>query len=215
MKTSEEGIRLIKNFEGCRLCVYLDPVGIPTAAYGHTAGLTIGMVGMPITQAQADQWLKEDLAKFEKKVEKYDPIYHWTIQEFSSLVSFAYNIGSIDGLTAKGTRSKEQIAQAMLGYNKAKGKVLNGLIRRRQAERELFLGESNHVTAIPIVHPTLRRGASGNAVKELQGLLGLKQDGIFGCLTETAVRLFQKEHGLVEDGVVGKNTWKELLKIGK
>lgn len=215
MKTSQEGIDLIKKFEGCKLYIYLDPVGIATAGYGHTAGLTIGMVGNPISQAQADQWLREDLGKFEKKVSKYDDIYHWTSNEFSAMVSFCYNIGNIDGLTAKGTRSKEQIAQAMLGYNKAKGKVLNGLTKRRQAERELFLKETNHVTAIPIVHPTLRRGASGNAVKELQGLLGLKQDGIFGCLTETAVRLFQKEHGLEPDGVVGQKTWKELLKIGK
>ena len=204
MKTSKDGIAIIRKFEGCVLKVYLDPIGIPTAGYGHTAGLTKAMVGMPITQLQADTWLAEDLAKFEKKVSKYDSKYHWNINEFSAMVSFCYNIGNIDGLTAKGTRSKAEIANAMLNYNKAGGKVLNGLTKRRKAERELFLSGNEH--------PTLKRGMSGKAVKELQMLLGINADGIFGCLTETAVRLFQKQHGLTEDGIVGKNTWSELLK---
>lgn len=215
MRTSQEGIELIKKFEGFKPVVYLDPVGIPTAAYGHTAGLTIGMVGKPVSKVQAEQWLKEDLVKFEKKVNKYDSIYHWSENEFSSLVSFAYNIGSIDGLTVKGTRSKKEIADAMLNYNKAGGRVLNGLTRRREAERELFLGKAYKSTPATSIRPVLRRGAQGKAVGELQGLLGLKQDCIFGCLTETAVRLFQKEHGLVEDGIVGAVTWRELLKNGK
>lgn len=204
MKISQAGISLIKRFEGCVLKIYPDAVGVPTAGYGHTAGLTKAMVGMPITQLQADTWLSQDLEKFEKKVSKYDSKYHWNINEFSSLVSFCYNIGNIDGLTAKGTRTKAQIADAMLNYNKAGGKVLSGLTKRRKAERELFLSGKEY--------PTLKRGMSGRAVKELQMLLGINADGIFGCLTETAVRLFQKQHGLTEDGIVGKNTWSELLK---
>ena len=59
-------------------------------------------------------------------------------QSFDALVSFAYNIGSIDGLTAKGTRTRSEIAAKILEYNKAGGKVLSGLIRRRQEERKLF-----------------------------------------------------------------------------
>jgi GH24 family phage-related lysozyme (muramidase) len=206
MNISQEGVNIIKKFEGCVLHVYLDAVGVPTAGYGHTAGLSRSMVGQPITQALADNWLKEDLKKFEKKVNKYDAIYHWNQHELNSLVSFAYNIGSIDGLTANGTRSKQQIADAMLKYNKAGGKILNGLVKRRQAERELFLKRT--VT----IKPTLKRGNSGLAVKEMQGLLGIKQDGIFGTITETAVRLFQRQHGLIEDGICGVKTWNELLK---
>ena len=207
MKTSKEGIALIKKYEGCVLHVYLDAVGIPTAGYGTTRGLNAYMVGKPITQAQADQWLKEDLAKFEKKVDKYELTYHWNQQEFDALVSFAYNVGSIDKLTANGTRTKKAIADAMLNYNKAKGKVLNGLTKRRQAERELFL------RGTAVVKPTLRRGMSGESVKEMQGLLGIKDDGIFGVATETAVKIFQKEHKpLVVDGVCGSKTWAELLK---
>lgn len=65
--------------------------------------------------------------------------YEWNQNEFDGLVSFAYNIGSIDQLTANGTRTKEQIANKILAYNKAGGKVLAGLTRRRQEERTLFL----------------------------------------------------------------------------
>lgn len=70
---------------------------------------------------------------------KYNSKYKWNQNEIDALVSFAYNIGSIDALTANGTRSRATIAAKMLQYNKAGGKVLNGLTRRRKAERELFL----------------------------------------------------------------------------
>lgn len=208
MSVTKETVELIKQFEGCVLKVYLDPVGIPTAGYGHTLGLTIDMVGKPITQAQAEQWLKEDLIKFEKKVDKYDPIYHWTSKEKSALISFAYNVGNIDGLTAKGTRTKKEIADSMLSYNKAKGKVLKGLTRRREAERQMFL------QVVSIDRPTLRRGCSGNAVKELQRLLGFSEkqiDGIFGYATETAVKIYQTDKGLIPDGCCGQKTWAKLL----
>lgn len=201
---TNECVSLIKRFEGCVLKVYLDPVGIPSSGYGHTAGLTRAMVGTPITQAQADQWLREDLLKFEKKVAKYEPRYHWTPGEWGGLISFCYNVGNIDGLTAKGTRTKQEIADAFLLYTKAKGRVLDGLVKRRKAERELFLSGKEY--------PVLKRGMQGKAVKDLQMLLGINADGIYGCLTETAVRLYQKQHGLHEDGVCGKDTWAELLK---
>ena len=64
--------------------------------------------------------------------ENFFSAYNWNQNEFDALVSFAYNIGSIDGLTASGSRSKEEIADKIQAYNKAGGKVLSGLIRRRQ-----------------------------------------------------------------------------------
>lgn len=70
---------------------------------------------------------------------KYDKKYNWNQNEIDALVSFAYNIGSIDGLTANGTRSRATIAAKILEYNKAAGKVYRGLTRRRKAERKLFL----------------------------------------------------------------------------
>ncbi len=136
MKTSQAGIDLIKKFEGCRLDAYKCPAGVWTIGYGHTAGVT---AGQKISSAQAEAYLCADLEKYEKKVEKYEDRYRWTQNEFDAMVSFAYNLGSIDKLTANGTRSKTVIAEKILLYNKAGGKVLAGLTKRRQAERELFL----------------------------------------------------------------------------
>ena len=69
MRTSQNGINLIKKFEGCRLTAYKCAAGVPTIGYGHTAGVKMGQA---ITQAQAEGFLKDDLIKYEKNVEKYD-----------------------------------------------------------------------------------------------------------------------------------------------
>lgn len=137
--TSQTGVDLIKKFEGCRLQAYKCPAGVWTIGYGHTNGVKAGQT---ITSAQAELYLKEDLKKFENKVNKYDSKYNWMQNEFDALISFAYNIGSIDQLTADGTRSKSVIADKLLLYNKAGGRVLSGLTKRRNAERELFLNKS-------------------------------------------------------------------------
>lgn len=139
MKTSRNGINLIKQFEGCRLDAYKCPAGVWTIGYGHTAGVK---QGDKISAAQAEAYLRADLEKYEKKVDKYSK-YCWNQNEFDTLVSFAYNLGSIDQLTANGTRSRAVIAEKILLYNKAGGKVLAGLTKRREAERELFLTPVN------------------------------------------------------------------------
>ena len=136
MKTNTAGINLIKKYEGCILTAYRCPAGVLTIGYGHT-GKDV-KENMIITKAQAEKLLKADLVAFEKKVIAYDSIYHFNANQFSALVSFAYNIGSIDQLTAKGTRSLEEISEKMLLYNKAAGKQLPGLVKRRKAEQELF-----------------------------------------------------------------------------
>ncbi len=136
MKTSQKGVDLIKSFEGCRLSAYKCPAGVWTIGYGHTGNVCKGMA---ITQEKAEALLREDLVKFELKVSKYGPQYEWNQNEFDALVSFAYNIGSIDQLTDRGRRSREAIAEKILQYNKANGKALNGLVRRRKEERALFL----------------------------------------------------------------------------
>lgn len=138
MKTSQWGINLIKKYEGCRLTAY-KPVQTEkywTIGYGH-----YGPDVQPcatITQYQADLYLILDLEKFEKKVDKYNAKYMWTQNEFDALVSFAYNIGSIDQLTDNGKRTKQQIAAKIPAYNKAGGKVLAGLTKRRKEEQALF-----------------------------------------------------------------------------
>lgn len=141
MKISQTGIDLIKKFEGCRLKAYRCAAGVPTIGYGHTAGVRMGQT---ITQAQADQLLRDDLVKYEQKVMKYDEVYHWSQNQFDALVSFAFNIGNIVQLTANGTRTKAQIADKILAYNKAGGRVLSGLKKRREAERNLFLTISSN-----------------------------------------------------------------------
>ncbi len=224
MKTGQAGIDLIKRFEGCRLTAYRCPAGVWTIGYGHTAGVR---QGQKITAAQAENYLKADLEKYEKKVEKYGS-YSWNQNEFDALVSFAYNVGSIDGLTAKGTRSRAEIAGKMLTYNKAAGKVLSGLTRRRQEERKLFLksctgatdstgaGNTGAGNTTGSTRATVRSGNRGADVTYLQqrlAALGYKPgaaDGIFGAKTLAAVKAFQKDHRLTVDGIVGPKTWAAL-----
>lgn len=135
MKVSNNGLNLIKKFEGCRLQAYQDSVGVWTIGYGHTKGVKKGQI---ITNAQATEFLKQDCEKAERNVMKYNEIYHWNQNQFDALVSFAFNIGSITQLTASGKRDIKTISQKILAYNKAGGRVLNGLTERRRAEKALF-----------------------------------------------------------------------------
>lgn len=221
MKTGAAGIDLIKKYEGCRLDAYKCPAGVWTIGYGHTGDVK---PDQRITQAQAEAILIADLEKVEKKVNIYYSRYRWTQNEFDALVSFAFNLGSIDQLTAGGTRSREVIAEKMLLYNKAAGKVLPGLTRRRSEERALFLRkDAGNVTAGSsavnnnvMQYPTLKKGCKGEYVKELQQRLcslgyTVACDGIFGDKTLAAVKEFQCANGLVIDGIVGKKTWQKLL----
>lgn len=138
-------IKLVKKFEGLYKKAYRDEVGVWTIGYGITnadksiTGATI-KAGLVISEKTADNWLERSLnSKYLQKVMKYDKKYNWNQNEIDALVSFSYNIGSIDGLTANGTRSRATIAAKILEYNKAGGKVYRGLTRRRKAERKLFL----------------------------------------------------------------------------
>lgn len=147
MRINDAGLELIKSFEGCRLVAYddLQPnktitsmsqvKGTLTIGYGHTAGVTVGQV---INKAQADNILKSDMKKYEKYVTDNVKI-PLNENQFSALVSFCYNCGVGNLRTLVKNRTAEQIADAMILYNKASGKVLTGLVRRREAERKLFL----------------------------------------------------------------------------
>ena len=139
MKTSINGINLIKSFEGCRLDAYRDAVGVLTIGYGHTTGVKDGD---KITQAKADELLSIDLARFENRVNYWgDKKYFFNQNEFDALVSFAFNCGSgnLDRLLKNGRNSRGKISDDLLLYIHAGGKVLNGLVKRRKKERELFL----------------------------------------------------------------------------
>ena len=135
-KINKSGLNLIKKYEGCRLTSYICPAGVLTIGYGHT-GKDV-KPNQTITKKKAINLLKKDLARFERHVQSYNYIYEWTDNEFSALVSFAFNIGNIDQLTAYGTRTRSQIRSAMIKYVKANGKTLQGLVKRRKAELKLF-----------------------------------------------------------------------------
>lgn len=207
MKISETGIALIKSFEGYHLVAYRCPAGVWTIGYGHTANVTPTQV---ISAQRADELLKQDLEKHEKNVMKYNNIYHWNQNEFDAMVSFSFNLGSIDKLTANGTRDKSTIARKMLEYNKANGTVLAGLVRRRQAEYDLF---GKQYPAWSDKMPLVRMGDKGVYVTRIQielndrGFYDGDIDGIFGKQTKAGVIKLQESLGIKPDGIVGDVTW--------
>jgi len=141
MNISENGINLIKKFEGCSLSAYRCPRGVWTIGWGHTGCVK---QGDRITQEKADELLKKDLKVFEAHVSNIVKI-PVTQNQFDALVSFEYNVGYEN--FSKSTLLKllnqgkyKEAAQQFERWKYAGGKVLAGLERRRQAEKNLFLG---------------------------------------------------------------------------
>lgn len=139
MKTGAEGIRLIKHFEGLRLKAYQCSAGVWTVGYGHTSQV---LPGQTITEAEADRFLQQDLAVCEQTVNQRVRV-PLTQQQFDALVSFVFNLGS-------GSFSRSALLQKLnsqdytgagnefLRWTYAGGKVVPGLVRRREAEKALF-----------------------------------------------------------------------------
>ncbi|HID7492764.1 TPA: lysozyme [Enterobacter hormaechei] len=145
MQTSEKGIALIKEFEGCRLTAYQDSVGVWTIGYGWTQPVEGKPIraGMTIKQETAERLLKTGLVSYEKDVSRLVKV-RLKQGEFDALVSFTYNLGARSLSTSTLLRKLNAgdyagAADEFLRWNKAGGKVLNGLTRRREAERALFL----------------------------------------------------------------------------
>lgn len=143
MKLSQRGIDLIKQFEGYSSKAYPDPAtgGAPwTIGYGTTKGVKPGMI---ITAEQAEKMLRDDVAKFESGVSSL--ITSPTTQgQFDAMVSLAYNIGL--GNFGKSTLLKKHNARCYTCaanqfrvWNRANGKVMNGLTKRRAAERQVYM----------------------------------------------------------------------------
>lgn len=141
MRTSKNGIEMIKKFEGLRLRAYKCPAGVYTIGYGHTGSVA---PNMKISKETAEKFLIDDLKKFENHVNEYNVKYKYrfTQNQFDALVSFAFNIGNIKQLTSNGTRNKKTIAEKMLLYVKAGGVTLKGLVNRRKAEHDLFISKN-------------------------------------------------------------------------
>ena len=149
METSQNGINLIKKWEGCYLVAYLCPAGVWTIGYGTTNSdfnITNTRIkqGLIISQSVAENWLRKSVKqKYESLVNRYQKIYNFNQNEYDALVSFCYNIGSIDQLTKNGTRSREEIKAHWLAYCNAGGKQLQGLLNRRKDELALFSKGAN------------------------------------------------------------------------
>lgn len=160
-KISQEGLNLIKQFEGLRLRAY-KPVLTEkywTIGYGHY-GADVSK-DMSITQAQAENFLKKDLEKFENAVANLVKI-EISQGQFDSLVSFAYNCGAsaLSGSTLLRELNQGNFfvsANEFLKWSKSGSQVLEGLIRRRKAERKLFLTGCKRVTPNFL---NVRKGAS-------------------------------------------------------
>lgn len=135
---SENGLNLIKSFEGCRLTAYkcLPTEVYYTIGYGHYGSDV--KAGMKITEKQAEELLLQDCKKAIKNVNSFMSKYNFNQNQFDALVSFAFNVGSINQLTASGTRTLEQISSKITAYNKSGGRVIAGLVKRRAKEKELF-----------------------------------------------------------------------------
>lgn len=213
------GLALIKKFEGCRLEAYKDAVGVLTIGYGHTAGVT---VGMRITEAQAEEYLKADCQKFANAVDALGRDFNDNQRD--ALISFAFNLGA--GNLKKvcvNNRPVEQIVAAMPKYCNAGGKKLQGLVSRRLAEVKLFNTPCESV-----------QSASGNEwVRQLQAAIGASVDGIAGkqtlskCPTlksgckGTVVELLQERLGNVfrigvtggYDGNFGNGTYNAVVEF--
>lgn len=138
MTTSKQGVDMIRIFEGFRSKAYkaISTEKYYTIGYGHY-GSDVKR-GQTITDTEGEQLLINDLKKFEAKVNEYSSRYNFNQHEFDALVSFAYNVGSIDQLTDNGKRSRAEIRKHWVEYNKSGGKVIKGLTTRRTKELELF-----------------------------------------------------------------------------
>ena len=142
MQISQIGLNLIKRFEGCRLVSYADIVGVWTIGYGHTAGVGPGQT---ISQQQADDMLQADVDSFASSLSKYivAPVSQ---NQFDACVSLAFNVGTsaFAGSTLLRLLNKkdyEGAANQFPRWNRAGGKPVAGLTKRRLAEQALFLGK--------------------------------------------------------------------------
>jgi len=141
MQISAEGLSLIKKFEGCKLEAYLCPAGVWTIGYGHTKDVK---EGDKINKEEAEYLLQEEMLEYEGYVNDYVEV-PLEQHQFCALVSFCYNLGG--GSLKKSTLLKvlnegkyEEVPAQIRRWNKSNGEVLEGLVRRREAEAIMFMG---------------------------------------------------------------------------
>ena len=142
MNTSMEGLALIKKFEGCELEAYQCSAGVWTIGYGHTKGVA---PGDSVSQEEAEQMLVDELHEYESYINEYVTVA-LSQNQFDALVSWVYNLGPANlkastMLKVLNSGEYEDVPAQMKRWNKAGGKILEGLIRRREAEACLYQGK--------------------------------------------------------------------------
>ena len=230
-KLGSAGENLIKSYEGYRDTAYK---AVPTEKYytigwGHY-GADVRK-GEKITKAQAQKLFEDDISKFVNAVNSLD--LDLNQNQFDALVSFCYNCGPGNLFKLVNGKSLSQISKDLLLYNKSGGKVLNGLVKRRRAEKALFDKPVPKPKPAPKPAPkpvskpkyqlptsTLKKGSKGKDVILLQKALNAakfkvgKVDGIYGNKTKDAVERFQKVYLPKEvDGIYGAHVRKALDKV--
>ena len=148
MNVSEQGIKLIRHHEGVRSRPYRCPAGLWTVGVGHLIGDGKSLPeswNKTFTAEEIDGLLKSDLRRFERGVLKMLPNVPLRQCEFDALVSFSFNLG-LGTFQRSGVRQallrgdKEGAMESLLKYCKAGGKIVKGLVTRRNDEKQLFLG---------------------------------------------------------------------------
>jgi len=143
MQVSENGVNLVKHFEGFQATAYLCPANVPTIGYGHTKGVTRADVGVKfVTEDTAAQMLADDLAEFAQQVEAAVTV-PLEQHHFDALCSFTYNLGaqtlrSSTLLSRLNAGAYEAVPDQLLRWTHGGGQVLQGLVRRRTAEAKLW-----------------------------------------------------------------------------
>jgi lysozyme len=174
-------INLVKEFEGCKLEAYQDIVGVWTIGYGTTEGAGLGVVpkpGMKITQEEAELLLMSGLKKFADQI-KPKFMRQVNDNQFGALLSLAYNIGPYafsrsSALHMVNDGQFIQAADAIRLWNKAGGQVNKGLVRRREAERKLFLTPTFTVADLHPQEPTQVKPKQSFTRSVLAALFGVK-----------------------------------------
>lgn len=223
MRTSERGRAFIAAHEGTVLRAYRCPAGRWTIGVGHTsaAGAPEVLPGMTITRRQAAEILARDLARFELRVKRRLGAPPQTV--FDGAVSFDFNTGAIERASwvARYRAGDGAAAEAALkAWNKAGGRVLTGLVRRRAAEADLIFrgryGEAGREgrAAAPALSASTDEIAAWQRQLARLGYAPGPVDGLAGPRTIAAIKAFQRAHpDLVDDGIVGPATRAALTRM--
>jgi len=217
LTTSALGIDFLQRHEGVVLKAYRDPVGIWTIGAGLTkaSGVIDPKPGMVITRQEAAQLLGKALGKYEARVRRAMP--GATQQDFDGGVSFDFNTGKIHSASwVKGWLKRDwpDVRRRLAMWKKAKGRVLPGLVRRRQEEYQLMKsGDYGEVVSadMPDLEPAgVRIVLPINAEEKATLKTDLLSLGY--QFTDEGVRKFQADHDLEVDGLVGRATLTTILR---